>query len=162
MLKIAPCLWFEDQAETAAKFYTSVFKNSKILNTSHYTEAGHDVHKRPAGSVMTVEIELDGLRFTLLNGGPQFKFDEAVSFEIDCKDQAEVDYYWDKLTEGGGSPGPCGWLKDKFGLSWQVVPRQLTELMMDKDKAKAGRTMEAMLKMKKIDIAELQRAHAGK
>jgi len=162
MTKIAPCLWFDGQIEEAAKFYTSVFKNSRILNTSYYTEAGHEIHKRPAGAPMTVSIELDGQRMTLLNGGPQFKFSEAISLEIDCKDQAEVDYYWDQLTAGGGSPGPCGWLKDKYGLSWQVVPRQLNELMQDKDKAKASRVMEAMLKMGKIDVAELQRVHAGK
>jgi predicted 3-demethylubiquinone-9 3-methyltransferase (glyoxalase superfamily) len=162
MTRIAPCLWFDGQAEEAAKFYASVFKNSKILDTSYYTEAGYDIHKRPAGSVMTVSLEMDGTRFTLLNGGPQFKFDEAISFEIDCKDQAEVDYYWDKLTAGGGSPGPCGWLKDKFGLSWQVVPRRLNELIADKDKTKANRAMEAMLKMGKLDIAALERAHAGK
>ena len=162
MMKIAPCLWFDGQAEEAAKLYTTVFKNSKILNTSHYTEAGYDIHKRPAGSVMTVSLEIEGQRFTLLNGGPQFKFDEAISFEIECKDQAEVDYYWDKLTAGGGSPGPCGWVKDKFGVSWQVVPRQLNELVLDKDRAKVSRTIEAMLKMGKLDVAALERAHAGK
>ncbi len=162
MPKINPCLWFDGQAEDAANFYVTVFKNSKILQISHYTDAGRETHGRPAGSVMTVLFELDGTRFTALNGGPQFKFDEAISFEIDCGSQEEVDYYWEKLTAGGGSPGPCGWLKDRFGLSWQVVPRQLNEWMLDKDKAKADRVMEAMLKMKKLDIAALKRAYDGK
>ncbi len=162
MPKINPCLWFDGQAEDAANFYVTVFKNSKILQISHYTDAGRETHGRPAGSVMTVLFELDGTRFTALNGGPQFKFDEAISFEIDCGSQEEVDYYWEKLTAGGGSPGPCGWLKDRFGLSWQVVPRQLNEWMLDKDKAKADRVMEAMLKMKNLDIAALMRAYDGK
>lgn len=160
--KIAPCLWFDGQAEDAAKFYTSVFMNSKILQVSHYTQAGYDIHKRPAGSVMTVSFELDGTRFTALNGGPNFKFNEAVSLEIDCKSQEEVDYFWEKLTAGGGSPGPCGWLKDKYGLSWQVVPTQMNEWMLDKDQAKADRVMEAMLQMRKLDIATLEKAYEGK
>jgi predicted 3-demethylubiquinone-9 3-methyltransferase (glyoxalase superfamily) len=160
--RIAPCLWFDDQAEEAARFYTSVFRNSKIVRTSHYTEAGHEVHGRPAGSVMTVEFELDGLSFTALNGGPHFKFNEAVSLQVNCDTQEEIDYYWDKLSAGGDLRAQvCGWLKDKYGLSWQVVPVIMSDLMTDSDKAQAGRVMEAMLKMKKLDIAELKRA-AGK
>jgi predicted 3-demethylubiquinone-9 3-methyltransferase (glyoxalase superfamily) len=154
--KISPMLWFEDQAEEAAKFYVSVFPNSEILSVTHYGEGA----PRPAGTVLTVTFRLDGEEFTALNGGPEFKFTEAVSFVIDCDSQAEVDAYWNKLTAGGGEPGPCGWLKDKYGLSWQVVPRRLMELMEDKDKAKANRVMQAMLKMGKIDIAELERAAA--
>ena len=160
--RIAPCLWFDDQAEEAARFYTSVFKNSKIVRTSHYTEAGHEVHGRPPGSVMTVDFELDGISFTALNGGPHFKFNEAVSLQVNCDTQEEIDYYWDKLSAGGDLRAQqCGWLKDKYGLSWQVVPVIMSDLMSDSDKRKAGRVMEAMLKMKKLDIAELERA-AGK
>lgn len=161
MPKIATCLWFDNQAEEAAKFYVSVFERSKILDTSHYTEAGYDVHKRPAGSVMTVTFELDGMLFTALNGGPQFKFSEAISLEVHCSSQEEVDRYWDKLLAGGGQPSQCGWLKDKFGLSWQVFPVQLNEWIQAKDKQKAGRVMEAMLKMKKLDLAALKRAYDG-
>ena len=155
--KISPMLWFDDQAEDAAKFYVSVFPNSEILNVTHYGEGA----PRPAGTVLTVSFRLDGEEFTALNGGPEFKFNEAVSFVIDCASQAEVDAYWDKLTADGGEPGPCGWLKDKYGLSWQVTPRRVMELMEDKDKAKANRVMQAMLKMGKIDVAELERAAAG-
>lgn len=157
--RIAPCLWFDDQAEEAARFYTSVFKNSKTVRTSHYTEAGHEVHGRPPGSVMTVDFELDGISFTALNGGPHFKFNEAVSLQVNCDTQEEVDYYWDKLSAGGDLRAQqCGWLKDKYGLSWQVVPVIMSDLMSDSDKERAGRVMEAMLKMKKLDIAELERA----
>ena len=157
--RIAPCLWFDDQAEEAARFYTSVFRNSKIVQTSHYTEAGHEVHGRPPGSVMTVEFELDGLSFTALNGGPHFKFNEAVSLQVNCDSQEEIDYYWDKLSAGGDLRAQqCGWLKDKYGLSWQVVPTIMSDLMPDSDKEQSGRVMEAMLKMKKLDIAELKRA----
>ena len=159
MQKISPCLWFNDQAEEAAKFYTGIFKNSKILEISRYTEAGNDVHGRPAGSVMAVSFELDGTTFAALNGGPQFTFTEAISLQIDCKDQPEVDYYWEKLIEGGGKPVQCGWLKDKYGLSWQVVPTVLKEMLLDKDTAKASRVMETMLKMVKLDIATLTKAH---
>jgi len=162
MPKLATCLWFDSQAEEAAKFYTSIFKNSKILSISHYTEAGHETHKRPAGSVMTAVFEIEGYTITALNGGPQFKFTEAASLEVHCKDQAEIDYYWEKLQAGGGQPGPCGWLKDKYGLSWQVFPVQLNEYVQDKDKQKASRAMEAMLKMSKIDLAAIQRAYEGK
>jgi len=160
--RISPCLWFDDQAEDAARFYTGIFKNSQIGSISRYGEAGREVHGRPPGSVMTVEFELDGQAFTGLNGGPLFKFNEAVSFQVNCATQAEVDYYWDKLTAGGDPKAQqCGWLKDKFGVSWQVVPVEAIKLFMDPDRAKAGRTMEAMLKMKKLDIAALKRAHAG-
>src|SRR5688572_21726730 len=146
-------LWFDTQAEEAAKFYVSVFKNSAINAVSHYGKEGFEIHKRPEGSVMTVDFTLDGQTFTALNGGPHFKFNEAVSFIINCKDQEEIDYYWNRLTEGGDKRSQqCGWLKDKFGLSWQVVPVEMTEMMSDKDPAKKGRLMEAMLKMKKLDL----------
>jgi predicted 3-demethylubiquinone-9 3-methyltransferase (glyoxalase superfamily) len=157
--KIAPCLWFDSQAEAAAKYYVGIFKNSKLGRISRYSDAGKDVHHRPAGSVMTVEFELEGQPFTGLNGGPAFKFNEAISFQVECETQEEVDYYWNKLGAGGDPAAQqCGWVKDKFGLSWQVVPRILSELMTDKDQGKADRAMEAMLQMKKIDIAELKRA----
>jgi predicted 3-demethylubiquinone-9 3-methyltransferase (glyoxalase superfamily) len=160
--RITPCLWFDDQALPAAEFYTSIFKNSKIGKISRYGEAGREVHGKPAGSVMTVAFELDGQAFTALNGGPVFRFTEAISLQIDCESQKEVDYYWDKLSEGGDDKAQqCGWLKDRYGLSWQVVPRALIELMSDPDPEKSGRVMEAMLRMKKIDIAGLERAAAG-
>jgi predicted 3-demethylubiquinone-9 3-methyltransferase (glyoxalase superfamily) len=159
---IVPCLWFETQAEEAARFYTGIFKNSKIGTISRYSEAGREVHGRAAGTVMTVEFELNGQKFTALNGGPHFKFNEAISFQIMCKDQQEVDHYWNKLSQGGDpSAQQCGWLKDKFGLSWQVIPTPLLEMLTDPDREKADRTMEAMLQMKKLDIAELERAHDG-
>jgi predicted 3-demethylubiquinone-9 3-methyltransferase (glyoxalase superfamily) len=161
MTAITPCLWFDDQAEPAAKFYTDIFKHSKILSVSRFPEAGQEIHGKPAGSAMTVEFELDGQKFTALNGGPQFKFSEAISLQVDCRSQEEVDYFWQKLG-AGGQDSQCGWLKDKYGLSWQVVPRQLSELLQDKDPAKSARVMQAMLKMSKIDIATLQKAHAGK
>jgi predicted 3-demethylubiquinone-9 3-methyltransferase (glyoxalase superfamily) len=154
--KIAPMLWFDTQAEEAANFYVSVFKNSKLGKIARYSEAGPG----PAGSAMTVAFELDGQPFTALNGGPFFKFTEAVSFVIDCADQAEVDYYWDRLLEGG-SPSQCGWLKDKYGLSWQVIPTRLSELVSGTDQAKAGRVMGAMMKMVKLDIASLEAAAHG-
>jgi predicted 3-demethylubiquinone-9 3-methyltransferase (glyoxalase superfamily) len=154
-------LWFDRQAEEAANFYASVFKNSKIGKISRYGKAGYEVHKQPAGTVMTVEFQLEGQDFVALNAGPAFKFNEAVSFQVQCKTQAEVDHFWDKLS-AGGHPGPCGWLKDKFGLSWQITPTILAELMQDKDHAKSGRVMNAMLQMKKIDIDQLQRAYDGK
>jgi predicted 3-demethylubiquinone-9 3-methyltransferase (glyoxalase superfamily) len=159
---ITPCLWFDTQAEEAARFYSGIFKNSKIGKISRYTEAGREVHGQPAGKVLTVEFELNGQPFTALNGGPQFKFNEAISFQIMCKDQEEVDYYWNKLGQGGDPKAQqCGWLKDKYGLSWQVVPTVLVELLGDPDREKSGRAMEAMLKMKKLDIAELERAFEG-
>lgn len=160
---ITPCLWFDNQAEEAARFYTGIFKNSKIGKISRYTEAGREAHGRPAGSVMTVEFELNGQPFTALNGGPHFKFNEAVSFQIMCQDQEEVDYYWNNLTPGGDpNAQQCGWVKDKYGLSWQVVPTALIEMMGDPDREKSGRAMEAMLKMKKIDIAAMRRAYEGR
>jgi predicted 3-demethylubiquinone-9 3-methyltransferase (glyoxalase superfamily) len=153
MQKIAPCLWFDTEGEEAAEFYTSVFPNSRILEVSRYGEAG----PRPAGTVLTVEFELDGQHFTALNGGPEFTFDEAISFQISCDDQNEVDYYWDTLT-AGGEESQCGWLKDKFGVSWQVVPTALPKLLSDPDPARAQRAMQAMLSMKKIDIAAVEKA----
>jgi predicted 3-demethylubiquinone-9 3-methyltransferase (glyoxalase superfamily) len=159
---ITPCLWFDDQAEQAARFYTGIFRNSRIVSTSRYGKGGYEVHGRPAGTVMTVEFELDGQPFTALNGGPVFKFNEAISFQINCETQEEVDHYWNSLSEGGDERAQqCGWLKDKFGLSWQVVPTVLSRLLKDPDPAKAGRAMQAMLQMKKFDIERLKRAHAG-
>ena len=155
MPKITPFLWFDTQAEEAVKFYMSVFKNSRILKTSRYGEAGPG----PKGSVMTIEFELDGQPFIALNGGPHFKFTEAISFSVDCKTQDEVDEYWKKLSQGG-EESQCGWVKDKFGMSWQVNPSVLGEMLSDPDPAKSKRVMEAMLKMKKIDIAELKKAYA--
>jgi len=156
--KINPCLWFDHQAEPAAQFYVSIFKNSRILDVSRYPGAGEELHRRPKGSVMVVAFELDGVRFVGLNGGPAFKFTEAISLQINCDNQEEVDYYWSKLTADGGSPGPCGWLKDKFGLSWQVVPTLMTELFSSADTERANKAMSAMLKMQKIDIAAIERA----
>jgi predicted 3-demethylubiquinone-9 3-methyltransferase (glyoxalase superfamily) len=154
--KITPNLWFDTQAEEAAEFYVSVFKNSQIVNITRYTEAG----PRPAGMVLTVEFDLDGQRFVGINGGPEFTFDEAVSFQITCADQDEIDYYWERLTDGG-QEGPCGWCKDRFGLSWQVVPGGMAELFADPDQQRATRAMQAMLKMSKLDLAALQRAADG-
>jgi predicted 3-demethylubiquinone-9 3-methyltransferase (glyoxalase superfamily) len=156
MQKITPFLWYDTQAEDAAKFYTSVFKNSKLGEIARYGDAGPG----PKGSVMTATFTLDGVEFVALNAGPQFKFTEAVSFVVNCKTQEEVDYYWEKLSEGGGKKDRCGWLKDKFGLSWQVVPIVLTELVTDKDAKKANNVMQAMLKMDKIDIKKLKEAYA--
>jgi predicted 3-demethylubiquinone-9 3-methyltransferase (glyoxalase superfamily) len=160
--KITPCLWFDKQAEEAAKFYTSIFKNSKIGSISRYGEAGHEIHGMPAGTVLTVDFELEGQSFTALNGGPMFKFTEAISFQVHCETQQELDYYWDKLSEGGDKNSQqCGWLKDKFGASWQVVPTILPKLLMDPDHRKSERAMQALLKMKKLDIEKLKQAHAG-
>jgi predicted 3-demethylubiquinone-9 3-methyltransferase (glyoxalase superfamily) len=160
--RIAPCLWFDHQAEEAARFYVSVFKNSKITNVARYSNAGHEIHRRPAGSVMTVAFQLDGQAFTALNGGPVFTFNEAVSLQVNCDTQEEVDYYWEKLSKGGDPKAQqCGWLKDKYGLSWQIVPTVLPAMLKDHESAKAQRAMEAMLRMKKIDIGELERAVAG-
>jgi predicted 3-demethylubiquinone-9 3-methyltransferase (glyoxalase superfamily) len=150
------CLWFDTEGEEAASYYTSIFKNSKIGNVGRYTEAGPG----PAGTVMAVEFALNGQKFVALNGGPEFKFNEAISFQIFCADQDEVDYYWSKLSEGG-EEGPCGWLKDKYGLSWQVVPTALMEMIADPDPEKAKRATEAMLAMSKFDIAALEKAYAG-
>lgn len=156
MPKITPFLWFDTQAEEAAKFYVSIFKNSKIGKIARYGDAGPG----PKGSVMTVAFELDGQPFIALNGGPQFQFTEAVSFTVDCKSQKEVDEFWTKLS-AGGEAGPCGWLKDRYGLSWQIVPTVLPQLLNDPDRAKANRVMQAMLKMKKIVIDDLQKAARG-
>jgi predicted 3-demethylubiquinone-9 3-methyltransferase (glyoxalase superfamily) len=158
---ITSFLWFDDKAEEAAKFYTTVFPNSRIFTVARYDEAGAKVSGRPAGSAMTVEFELSGHRFTALNGGPVFKFTEAISFVINCETQAEVDHFWENLSADPQAE-QCGWLKDKFGISWQVVPVQLGQLMQDKDPLKSGRVMAAMLAMKKIDIAGLKRAYDGK
>ena len=157
--KIAPCLWFDTQAEDAAKFYTSVFKNSRINHIGRYGEAGREVHGKKAGTVMVVAFEIEGQSFLALNGGPQFKFDEAISFQVFCDSQEEIDYFWDSLS-AGGKESQCGWLKDQFGLSWQVVPSVLPQIMADAG-AKADRIMNAVLKMKKFDLAALQRAYAG-
>jgi predicted 3-demethylubiquinone-9 3-methyltransferase (glyoxalase superfamily) len=156
MPKITPNLWFDTEAEEAANHYISIFKNSRIVDVTHYTEAG----PREAGMVLTVEWELDGQRFVGINGGPEFTFDEAISFQIDCDTQDDIDYYWERLSEGG-SEGPCGWLKDKYGVSWQVVPTGWSELYSSPDRERARRAMEAMLKMGKLDIAALQRAADG-
>jgi predicted 3-demethylubiquinone-9 3-methyltransferase (glyoxalase superfamily) len=159
--KIHPCLWFDSEAEEAAKFYTSIFKNSKIGATTYYDEESSKAAGRPKGSVLTVDFELEGQSFMALNGGPMFKFTEAVSLVINCENQNEVDYFWEKLL-AGGQESECGWLKDKFGLSWQVTPTILLEMIKDKDPQKAQRVMAAMLKMRKIDIATIERAYQGK
>jgi predicted 3-demethylubiquinone-9 3-methyltransferase (glyoxalase superfamily) len=156
MQKITPCLWFDTEGEEAAQFYTSLFPNSRIVDVTRYGSAG----PRPEGSVMTVDFELDGQRFIALNGGPQFKFNEAISLEVDCENQEEVDKYWNALTDDG-EEGPCGWLKDKYGVSWQIVPRMLIELISDPDQEKAQRVIAAMLEMQKIEIDELERAAAA-
>ncbi|HEV8543767.1 MAG TPA: VOC family protein [Verrucomicrobiae bacterium] len=159
---MTPFLWFDQKAEEAALFYTSIFKSSKITAISRYGEAGKEIHGRPPGSVMTVSFELDGQSFTALNGGPAFQFNEAISFQIECETQAEVDFYWERLSEGGDPKAQqCGWLKDKFGLSWQVVPAMLPALLSDPDETKSQRAFQAMLQMKKLDIAALERAFAG-
>jgi len=158
MQKITPFLWFDNNAEEAAQFYVSVFKNSRILSVSRYGDAGPG----PKGSVMVVSFQLEGQQFTALNGGPQFKFSEAFSFVVSCENQAEIDYYWNKLTSAGGQESQCGWLKDKFGFSWQIVPTALGKLMTDKDPTKANRVMQALLQMKKLDIATLEEAAEGR
>ncbi|MDQ3875040.1 MAG: VOC family protein [Actinomycetota bacterium] len=155
MQKITPCLWFDTEGEEAAKFYSSVFPNSRIVDVAHYGEAG----PRPAGTVMTVSFELDGQEFVALNGGPEFTFNEAISFQVSCETQEEVDAFWSALSEGG-EEGPCGWLKDKFGVSWQIVPTALPRLLADPDREKSQRVMAAMLQMKKIEIDGLERAAA--
>lgn len=151
------CLWFDGRAEDAAQFYVSVFKNSSIGRVGRYTEAGPG----PAGSVIAVDFVANGQKFVALNGGPQFTFSEAISFQIYCRDQEEVDHYWAKLTEDGGEPGPCGWLKDKFGVSWQVIPEGLIDMISDPDPEKAARTTRVMLSMGKLDIAALEKAYEG-
>lgn len=158
--RITPCLRFDTQAQEAALFYTSIFPNARIVSTLRYGEAGHEIHGKPAGSILTVVFELDGQRFTALNGGPLFTFNEAVSLEVRCDTQEEVDFYWDRLTDGGEASA-CGWLKDRFGLSWQVTPAALDDLLGDPDYEKTERVMTALLQMKKLDLAALERAHRG-
>jgi len=157
---IMPCLWFDTQAEAAADHYVSIFPKSKLGKITRYGKEGKEIHSKPAGSVLTVEFEIEGVKFLALNGGPQFKFDEAVSFQVLCETQADIDYFWSKLAEGG-EEGPCGWLKDKFGLSWQVVPTVLPEMLQGPNAGRADRAMKAMLQMRKLDIAALQRARNG-
>ena len=158
MQKITPCLWFDDKAEEAVHFYVSIFKNSKIGSITRYGGAGAEVSGRPKGTVMTVTFQLDGQEFMALNGGPEFKFTEAISFIVNCKTQQEVDQLWERLSEAG-EEGPCGWLKDRYGLSWQIVPTALGELLNDPDPAKSERVMKAMLQMHKLDIAALKQAY---
>jgi len=158
--KIMPCLWFDSEGEAAARHYVSIFKNSKIGHISHYCKEGKEIHGKDAGTVMTVEFELEGQKFLALNGGPHFKFDEAISFQVFCDTQAEVDHFWSKLSDGG-SEGPCGWLKDKFGLSWQIVPSVVPEMLKDQNAAKGQRVFKEIMQMRKLDIAALQRAYAG-
>lgn len=160
--RITPCLWFDDQAEEAARFYVSIFRNSGIVSVARYGEAGHEIHGRPPGSVMVVAFELDGQPFTALNGGPLFRFNEAISLQINCDTQDEVDHYWDRLSAGGDERAQqCGWLKDRYGVSWQVVPTVVLRYMTDPDPRRSDRVMQALLPMKKIDIAALDRAYAG-
>jgi predicted 3-demethylubiquinone-9 3-methyltransferase (glyoxalase superfamily) len=161
--KITSNLWFAYEAEEAVNFYISVFRNGRIVRAAHYGKAGREIHKMPEGTIMTIEFELEGQCFVALNGGPVFKFNEAVSFIINCENQEEVDYYWQKLSEGGDKNAQqCGWLKDKYGLSWQVVPAILPDMFVDGEHERTERVMSAMLQMKKIDIAELQKAYEGK
>ena len=160
---ITPCLWFDDQAEAAAQFYTAIFPRSRIVNVARYGDAGQEIHGKPAGTVMVVAFELDGQAFTALNGGPMFTFNEAISFQVTCETQADVDYYWEKLSAGGDATAQqCGWLKDQYGVSWQIVPRVLPEMLSDPDAAKSQRAMVAMLQMKKLDIDALTRAYEGR
>ncbi|MEX2272870.1 MAG: VOC family protein [Vicinamibacterales bacterium] len=160
--KITPCLWFADEAEAAATFYVGIFPSSRIRTVTRYSEAGQEIHGRPPGSVLTVDFDLDGQPFTALNGGPVFTFNEAISLQIICATQDEIDHYWNHLTPGGDPKAQqCGWLKDKFGVSWQVVPAGMADVLNDPDRSKADRAMTAMLRMKKPDLAELKRAYEG-
>jgi predicted 3-demethylubiquinone-9 3-methyltransferase (glyoxalase superfamily) len=160
MQKISPCLWFDNNAEEAVQFYVSIFKNSKIGNVTHYGKEGYDIHKKKEGTVMTIDFEIEGQKFLALNGGPIFRFSEAISFQIYCETQDEVDYYWDKLTEGGDKNAQvCGWLKDKFGVSWQVVPNVLVKMLQDKDSKKTENVMRVMLQMQKLDVNVLTKAY---
>ena len=163
MQKISPCLWFDKEAEEAANFYVSVFKGSKIGDVTRYGKEGYEIHGKEAGTVMTVEFEIEGQKFLALNGGPIFKFNEAISFQVHCEIQEEVDYYWEKLSEGGDKKAQvCGWLKDKYGLSWQIVPTILPKMLKDKDTEKSQRVMKAMLQMHKLDVQTLIKAYEGK
>ena len=159
--RLTPCLWFDGEAENAAKFYVSIFKNAKLGKISRFSKEGFEVHRQPEGRVMVAEFEIEDMSFIALNGGPQFKFSEAISFQVSCDTQEEIDYYWSRLTADGGAEGSCGWLKDKFGLSWQVIPSTIGSMMTDPDPAKPQRVMQAFMQMKKLDLAELQRAYAG-
>jgi predicted 3-demethylubiquinone-9 3-methyltransferase (glyoxalase superfamily) len=160
MQRISPCLWFDNNAEEAVQFYVSIFKNSKIGNVTHYGKEGYDIHKKKEGTVMTIDFEIEGQKFLALNGGPIFRFNEAISFQIYCETQDEVGYYWDKLTEGGDKNAQvCGWLKDKFGVSWQVVPNVLVKMLQDKDSKKTENVMRVMLQMQKLDINALTKAY---
>jgi predicted 3-demethylubiquinone-9 3-methyltransferase (glyoxalase superfamily) len=160
--RITPCLWFADEAEEAARFYTGIFPNSRITTITRYSEVGNEIHRRPPGSVMVVAFELDGHSFTALNGGPVFMFNEAISLQVNCKTQEEIDHYWEELSAGGDPRAQqCGWLKDRYGVSWQVVPDSVEELFVDGESPGAKRAMAAMLGMKKIDIDEMRRAYAG-
>lgn len=160
--KITPCLWFDSQAEEAARFYCGIFDNSRILGISRYGEAGSEIHGKPAGSILTVAFELAGQTFTALNGGPVFRFNEAISLQVSCADQAEVDRYWDRLAAGGDPAAQqCGWLKDRYGLSWQVVPADLGDMMSDTTDRRSERVMAALLQMKKLDLAALHQAYSG-
>jgi len=161
--KISPCLWFDDQGEEAAKFYTSIFKDAKMGDVTRYGKEGYEIHGREEGTVMTVEFEIEGQKFLALNGGPIFKFNEAISFQVYCETQEEVDYYWKKLSEGGDEKAQqCGWLKDKYGVSWQIVPTILIKMLKDKDSEKSQRVMKAMLQMHKLDISILKKAYEEK
>jgi len=162
MQKITPCLWFDNQAEEAARYYVGIFKNSRITEISHYTEAGKETHGQPAGSVLAVGFELNGQPFAALNGGPLFKFNEALSLQVPCDTQEEIDYYWDKLCNGGDPAAQvCGWLKDKYGVSWQVFPQEVQKMLLDPDREKAGRVMTAIMTMKKMELAALRKAYNG-
>jgi predicted 3-demethylubiquinone-9 3-methyltransferase (glyoxalase superfamily) len=163
MQNITPCLWFDDKAEEAAKFYASIFKNSKIGDVIHYGKEGYEIHGREEGSVLTVDFEIEGQKFVALNGGPIFKFNEAISFQVHCETQEEVDYYWEKLSEGGDEKAQqCGWLKDKYDVSWQIVPIVLIKMLKDKDTKKSERVMKVMLQMHRLDINLLVQAYEGK
>ena len=160
---ISPCLWFDDKAEEAANFYVSIFKNSRIGDVTYYGKEGHEIHGRNEGSVMTVDFEIEGQKFLALNGGPIFKFNEAISFQVYCEEQEEIDYYWDKLSEGGDEKAQqCGWLKDKYGVSWQIIPTVLPKMLQDKDAKKSQDVMKALLQMHKLDIRTLLNAYEGK
>ena len=159
--RLTPCLWFDKEAEDAANFYVGIFENSRITSITRYPSAGQEIHGQQAGSVMTVAYEIDGHTFTALNGGPLFKFNEAVSFQVNCESQEEVDRFWSVLSSDGGSEGPCGWVEDRFGVSWQVVPVRMNELLRSADTVAAQRAMKAMLGMGKLDIAALEKAAAG-
>jgi predicted 3-demethylubiquinone-9 3-methyltransferase (glyoxalase superfamily) len=162
MQKISPCLWFDDKAEEAAKFYVSIFKNSKIGDVTLYGKEGYEIHGRDEGTVMTIDFEIEGQKFLALNGGPIFKFNEAISFQVYCETQEELDYYWEKLSQGGDEKAQqCGWLKDKYGISWQIVPTILHKMLQDKDVKKSQRVMKTLLQMHKLDIRSLVRAYEG-